>query len=1463
MIERFINRLRASGLNADHRDVRDILWLSLLLPEAEPELPAPDQAAEAPPRTAPIESAPPAPGQLPPEPPPRRRVPVRQESGPGIYVPSPAHASEGTRRASAVRVPAASALPAAAAIGRALRPLSRRRFARHRFEFDAETTVEHYADTLVLVPMLKPELERWFEVALVVDDTSSMSVWKPTAAALHHLLERQGAFSSVRRWRMIGSASRLELASESGLVHHWRQLVDPTARRIVLVMSDCVGPIWRGTEAWRFLDVVGRTTPVALLQVFPERLWPATAIGDTSTIVRNRLAGVPNIGFEVEGNWWLVEHTGTGVAVPVVTLEPDSVAAWSRLVMAVGHTAAPAIRTHAPAAQVEAVDEESPQSAVDRVGRYKGFASPLAYELAVYFSAVPLTLPVMRLVQQAMLPASRQVHLAEFFVGGLIERVTPADAAVPDDEVVYDFADGVRDHLQGLLTRDGALRVLQTVSHYLERNFGHPLDFRALIPHTTGDVVLPEFAIPFATLGARVLARVGHLASGQLAPTGTLEEEEYAPGLTTRYSIRAPSTIRRLAWSPDGRYLAMNCDDGVWVVDVTRRAIATELSLEGRHYAGCSWSHDTLLVAADNEWKRLTLMEVHHGQAHSEPVLEEGDSPIVDVACQPGGNRIAVTRENGAILMCEPLGRKETLVLAKAVPSRPLLPPPSSAWRPDGRRLATIGPDGNFTVRHFTERSPNGEVRDGPTSLGDDGPYAPCAAAWAADRKRVAVTVRGGQIAIVDAATHSSFHLVHAPGTESLTFSPGDVFLAAGSPQGFVLWETEAWRQVARVHPGSQGSPVAFSPTSDQLALAAADTLHMLRVDADRLLWQAERTPASLPMPVFLSYSSRDLESIRPLLRRLDDLFAENLISWVARDPSPARDSRMDQAGLFLLIVSDAATRSEFVANELRAAIESPARPYILSVLLEPTADLRQLRDLERYEQITANARVATGGGDVFDELALRVCERITAIALPWAAEARIERWREATVQIVAGETVTSGFVAGPDGLIVTTDYALSQFTGRTGPGIRVIVNNTMSHAAHVVGLDTERHLALLRAASIGSQPPAPLGDDAAVGDYVLAVGYRDNYVREQRAGTVLAVDDHSVIVSLGSGTRLWKGGGAVFGESGVVALIHTRRDDGSELCVPIAAIRALLEKTKGGQKAARLTISMAQVWSGDCLMIEATGAASSTRILVDGGRADTVRHGGGRFDAVVAAHPHPNHLEGLVKLLDWSSADVGMLLMNDARRFLPTEADIGSAMMDARSDASWSSRDRLARGAILLDEIAQLAKKKSIEIRSHLVCGDRLTIGGVEACVICPTQKQIEDARRYFPQGAKTRQELETYLFRVSSLALLLDYDGRRVLLTSDAYANAILAGLDTAGFRDKDGYLHLAALQIPSHGNRSHASYEFLQRITADTYFVSGATDQRDVAWVRTDLAKIRSGQAYRLFDWPRSYESTVIEV
>ena len=80
-----------------------------------------------------------------------------------------------------------------------------------------------------------------------------------------------------------------------------------------------------------------------------------------------------------------------------------------------------------------------------------------------------------------------------------------------------------------------------------------------------------------------------------------------------------------------------------------------------------------------------------------------------------------------------------------------------------------------------------------------------------------------------------------------------------------------------------------------------------------------------------------------------------------------------------------------------------------------------------------------------------------------------------------------------------------------------------------------------------------------------------------------------------------------------------------------------------------------------------------------------------------------------------------------------------------------------------------------------------------------------------------------DTSVANLSSIVVLAEAAGKRILLTGDALDVDIVDGLASAGLLD-NGTCHVDVLKLPHHGSDRNVSAEFFAAVTADHYVVSG---------------------------------------
>ncbi|WP_295579446.1 SAV_2336 N-terminal domain-related protein [uncultured Lamprocystis sp.] len=448
----------------------------------------------------------------------------------GVYSTQPAAGASQGAGSKTIRVARPRLLADPLGIGRALRPLRQRVPSRTRRFIDEAATVHNFAELGLPIPVLRGIPERRLELALIVDALPVFILWEPLLHELARLFARHGAFRDLRIWRIGADAdhtTRLWPGLHGGSPRPPGILHDPQGRRAVLVLSDFSDPAWRrgfsphADRAPWHLDALAeweRRQPVALLQLLPQIQWRRTALGEA---LLTRLRGDPRGSPDEKVRLIPEMIPGQGKAapdsltLPVITSDAVSLAAWSRLLSGRAGAWVPGAQfPRTPLLRRRPIRQPEPPGPRERLQRFKAGASAPARELARTYAAMPLTLPVVRLVQQTCCADQNPAYLAELFLGGLLQRTEEQPSASPQPlETVYDYPAGVRQLLIDTLHPDEIQTNLRRVSDAVRSQLGAPYDFLAryldpALPATADDGAGPRFK-PFARIRLQVLRRLG------------------------------------------------------------------------------------------------------------------------------------------------------------------------------------------------------------------------------------------------------------------------------------------------------------------------------------------------------------------------------------------------------------------------------------------------------------------------------------------------------------------------------------------------------------------------------------------------------------------------------------------------------------------------------------------------------------------------------------------------------------------------------------------------------------------------------------------------------------------------------------------------------------------------------------------------------------------------------------------
>jgi hypothetical protein len=286
----------------------------------------------------------------------------------------------------------------------------------------------------------------------------------------------------------------------------------------------------------------------------------------------------------------------------------------------------------------------------------------------------------------------------------------------------------------------------------------------------------------------------------------------------------------------------------------------------------------------------------------------------------------------------------------------------------------------------------------------------------------------------------------------------------------------------------------------------------------------------------------------------------------------------------------------------------------------------------------------------------------------------------------------------------------------------------------------------------------------------------------------------------------------------------------------------------------------------GDCLLLHYGDGAEPALSLVDGGppgvypdflrprleelHSELVKDGGPLpLELVMVSHIDSDHIEGVLQLLraierarnDGAAEpyEVGRLWHNGFKRLAEADDDESAAAAKA------SLTEEEPKGEAVLASVGQgedtsavaanlgIPRNEESKMGPLVLAGEsRKLPGGLELTVLGPSAKRVEDLREKWAKEVKAKPgelvpaAVKETVYNLSSMIVVAEFDGKRLLLTGDGVAEDILAGLDEEGLLGKDGRAHFDVLKMPHHGSDKNVKEppDFLQRITADHYVLSG---------------------------------------
>ena len=140
-----------------------------------------------------------------------------------------------------------------------------------------------------------------------------------------------------------------------------------------------------------------------------------------------------------------------------------------------------------------------------------------------------------------------------------------------------------------------------------------------------------------------------------------------------------------------------------------------------------------------------------------------------------------------------------------------------------------------------------------------------------------------------------------------------------------------------------------------------------------------------------------------------------------------------------------------------------------------------------------------------------------------------------------------------------------------------------------------------------------------------------------------------------------------------------------------------------------------------------------------------------------------------------------------------------------------------------------------------------KITLGNLKLTVVAPSNKNLLALQKDWDKKVKAllekekkeeaRAEIASYVdrsvYNLSSIVVLAEAHGKRILLTGDGRGDHTLEGLEEMGLLDENGQIEVDILKMPHHGSERNIDIDYLEKIRARHYVISadGKFDNPDM--------------------------------
>ena len=436
----------------------------------------------------------------------------------------------------------------------ALRHFKQKKITSHHTIFNEEQTADYIASNRIFNPQFTPHYEKRFEAVFIVELSNSMEIWQELIDEFFKSIRNYAIFKNITIYyvQIDKELSLYKTKTKNNKVKkYWYKQF--SSEKVCFIFSDMLSNGWYENNWIKEFNQWQKKMPLCIVQLLPYRLWKATIL---NYVTLTKFKGVKAFSKNsyLKSKYRVREHESEILKIPILNFENHSFDAYGRVYTAKANNRIDgAIFILDKPVRKKPINKNKILTDEERIDKFYQVASEPAKRLVEYFSVIPLSFPIMKIVQYKLMPNSTQMHLSEVFMSGLIDE----EINITDGNEFYHFyksdknKEGVREILLNILTTPKAVDTILEISKFISQRDGS-FDFLAFLKEPLSidkNSFVTEMDIEFARISVTLLEKMGG------------EYIKLANNLI-KYVEKAETGTKSIIIVPISKHFIMGSDDG-------------------------------------------------------------------------------------------------------------------------------------------------------------------------------------------------------------------------------------------------------------------------------------------------------------------------------------------------------------------------------------------------------------------------------------------------------------------------------------------------------------------------------------------------------------------------------------------------------------------------------------------------------------------------------------------------------------------------------------------------------------------------------------------------------------------------------------------------------------------------------------------------------------------------------------